>query len=42
MAIAPLIITAIADQTSQNINPESAALQRFQDLYLFGFERKAL
>jgi cytochrome c oxidase assembly protein Cox11 len=42
MAIASLIITAIADQTSQNINPESAALQHFQDLYLFCFKLKAL
>ncbi|WP_339383081.1 hypothetical protein [Phormidium tenue] len=42
MAIASLIITAIADQTSQNINPESATLQHFQDLYLFGFKLKAL
>jgi hypothetical protein len=37
MAIASLIITAIADQTSQNINPESATLQRFQDLYFGSF-----
>jgi hypothetical protein len=34
--------TAIADQTSHNINFESVALQRFQNLYWFGFERKAL
>ena len=37
-----LSLTAIADQTSHSINFESVALQRFQNLYWFGFERKAL
>jgi hypothetical protein len=36
------LFTAIANQTNHNTLFESVASQRFQKVYWFGFERKAL